>query len=85
MITEFFFNIFFGIAYYIVSILPNPDTLPTAIDDAFEAIGSYWPTASQFFPIATLFTIFGLGMAIELGILAFKISNWVFDKIRGAG
>lgn len=85
MITEYFLSALYGLAYYLVSVLPNPETLPSQIDDAFTAISTYWPTASAFFPLSTLFTILGLGLSIELSILGFKMSNWVFDKIRGAG
>lgn len=85
MITEFFIDAIYGLAFYLVSVLPNPETLPTAIDDAFVAIAPFWGTASNFFPLSVLFQILALGLGIELSILGFKVSNWVFDKFRGAG
>lgn len=85
MIAKFFIDLIFGILDFLVALLPNPETLPEGINDAFEAIAPFWGTASRFFPIAVVFTIFSIGIAIELGILSFKVANWAYDKIRGSG
>jgi len=85
MITEFFIDTFFDITRFLVTLLPNPDTLPSGIADAFTAIEPYWGTAARFFPLTVVFAIFAFGTALELGILSFKMGNWVWDKWRGAG
>jgi len=69
----------------IITFLPNPDTLPSQIDDAFTAVASYWGVMENYFPLSVLFGILTLGLAIELSILGFKIINWGFNKFRGAG
>lgn len=85
MIAKFFIDVIFAVIDFLVALLPNAETLPEGINDAFEAVAPYWGTASRFFPLTVLFGIFAIGTAIELGILTFKAANWAYDKIRGAG
>jgi len=85
MITSFFLTGFMGLARGLISLLPNPDSLPSQINDAFTSITPYISKAAFFFPLATLFTIFTIGMSIEVGILLFQAGNYLLNKIRGSG
>ena len=85
MIAEAIATILFSFITGLISLLPNPETLPSFIDSAFTSIAPFWGFANYFFPVTVLVSIFILGMAIEGSILGFKIVNWVYNKFRGSG
>ena len=85
MITEFFLDIVYGVLFFVVSILPNPDSLPVQVTEAFASIGPIFGRAEYFFPVTTLLIILGLIVYMETQILTFKISAWVIRIIRGGG
>lgn len=85
MILDFIFGLFHSMARFVIDFLPDPETLPSAIDSAFTAAIPYWAIASHLFPIDTLLVIFLLIMGIEFSIVGFQILNFIFNKIRGAG
>ena len=85
MIIQQIMDTFFALIKLLITFLPNPDTLPSQIGDAFITIGSYWDKANYFFPLDTTFTIFALILALELSVLTFEVVNWAYDKLRGAG
>ena len=59
--------------------------LPSSVNDAFQTVSIYFQKANAIFPIDTIFTIIGLVLAIESGILAIKLINWALNKFRGSG
>lgn len=85
MITQALAMIFYGLVWGLISLLPNPETLPSAVGTAFTAVAPYFEKANYFFPLTTVFQIIALMTALEIGILTFKAFNWIFNKIRGAG
>lgn len=75
----------FALVKYLVSWLPNPETLPQGLDDAFTTISSTSQIANALFPVATFFTVFVLVLTFESGIQMFNAGNWIYNKLRGSG
>lgn len=85
MIFQFLINIVFDIINAVISVLPDPDELPGGISSAFNTIATYFHKANAILPVDTMFTIIGLILSVEAGVLLFKLSNWVINKVRGSG
>lgn len=63
-------------------LLPDA-SLPGAVSTAFATAGTYYKTADVFFPMDTAFTILGLILLFEGGVLTYKILMWTIKKIPG--
>lgn len=85
MIFQKIIDVFFSIVEFLIGLLPDPDTLPSGIGTAFSSIGTYLRKANAILPVDTMITIMGLTLAVEGGILAFIVLNWIYNKIRGSG
>ena len=85
MITLQLIKIFSGLVNFLLSILPTADAIPSEINQAFSLVAGFFKKANAIFPVDTTFTIIGMIITIEAGILVFKVANWGINKIRGAG
>lgn len=85
MITEGLILLFLSLANLVLGFLPDPASLPSGINSAFTLFAGFFQKANQIFPMDVVFTIIGLTLTIETGILAFQFGNWLYNKIRGAG
>lgn len=83
MITEFFMDMIFGALELIVSILPNPTTLPAEVNNAFVTIGSYAWIPYEFFPVDTLYVVLGLVISVEVALLSWGLTNYLYRLARG--
>lgn len=70
---------------FFINLFPGYGGLPAAATSALDTGLSAMRTFSVFFPVSDLVLILGLVMSFEIGIALFKIINWTYDKIRGAG
>jgi len=85
MLTYAFLKTWLDIIQALFSGLAALDITGNHIADSITLVTTYMFKANYFFPFATVFEILALWFYIEWSIMAFKIMNWVFDKIRGAG
>jgi len=85
VITEFLLSLVFGLVWGMLGVLPEYTFLPAAARSAIEGLEQYFGYANVLFPVDTLFTIAAIIFGIEGALLTFKLGNWLFDKIRGAG
>jgi len=87
MITNLFIGIVKGIVTFLVNLLPNYDTLPypSAIDSAFDFLATAFQKANVLFPVDVVLIQLGILLTIGGAVLIFKASNFVVNKVRGAG
>jgi hypothetical protein len=84
MITELLVNIFTAVVGFLTNILPVGN-IPEQIDSAFTFMASAFSKSNVFFPTSVVVTMLGIVFIIEGALLTFKGSNWIYNKIRGAG
>ena len=59
-----------------------PDvSLPPSIAEAISTAGAYIGGLDLILPVNTILAVLGLFLAIEGGILAYRIVNWLIRKI----
>lgn len=83
MITNFILNLLFSVISFILSpilALPNV-SLPADISDAITQASNSLALVNVVVPVSTILAIIGLFFVIEIGILIFKIINYVIRKI----
>lgn len=86
MITAFILNLFFGFLNFLFSFLPNITTIPETFTDMINYASSFIGNLAWVFPpIATMLTIFGLIISIEIAIAIWKVSDYIYNKVRGSG
>ena len=85
MITETIIHIFQKIILAVLSILPSASSVPSQINSAFTLFAGFFQKANAIFPMDTVFTIIGITISVEAAILAFKLGDWLYNKIRGTG
>lgn len=85
MIIMLLINTILFLLYRLFDLLPNYTLIPQAARDAMATLTTYFGKANAIFPMDTLFQIGGIILGIEAGIWSFKLINWIYDKIRGAG
>jgi len=83
MIGTFLLNALSGLLLLLISILPSY-ALPSSISSSLASVISYGQAFSFIFPISTLITVAGLALLFHLGILGFKLLNWIIGKVRGS-
>ena len=87
MITYYLLLIVIGslqVFVFPISFLPDvsfPATLNTAISSSGNYIGIFNAVLPKTVP--TLFAIFTLLIAVELGIWGYKLTKWIYSKIPG--
>jgi hypothetical protein len=84
MVLEAIISLFVFVFGGLLSLLPTV-SIPSNVNDAFTTFATFFHKANAVFPMSTVFTIIGLTLAIESGILLFKIANYIINKIRGSG
>jgi len=85
MILELLISIIISLIFGWMFLLPDYTGLPAAMDTALISVSEYLKIGNSFFPMDTLFLIGGIIFGIEAAIYIFKMFNWIFDKVRGAG
>ncbi len=58
-------------------------TFPPEFITSLNSIAGYVAVVDNFLPTSTFFAIIGLMLAVEGGILIFKIITWIIKKIPG--
>jgi len=69
----------------IVSILPTSTGFPSEVTAAFVTFGGYVQILDTVLPIATLATVLGILVAVDLSIFAFKTFKWIFSHLPFIG
>lgn len=83
MITTIILYLLFTTIYLFISpllLLPNA-TLSSEFSAAILSANSYLSAFNDYLPVATLISILGAILVIELSISLFKIISWVIKKI----
>jgi len=83
MILGFLLDLFYQLLQGVATVLPASQGLPTQITSAFIFVVYQLNTWSFIFPVATIFTILGYTLAIELAWFGFEGLLWVYHKVRG--
>jgi len=81
MILTFILTVIHNFLFGLVGLLPT-GTLPTAISSSLTYIVGVMNTFNWFFPLDSLFTVLGIAILFELGVIGFNLLNWVYHKIR---
>ena len=83
MITSALLYILYAIIWALTSPLRlfADVSLPATINTALASGANYIYSTDFVFPVSTFLTIFGIYLAIEAGILVWKIANWLIHKI----
>lgn len=74
---------------YLLGLITAPlQLLPVAslsvnLSGALASAGNYLALFDIFLPIGTLFTVFGIVLAIEAAYFTYKAVRWVYNKIPG--
>lgn len=78
MIVDKFIEYFFFLPIsYILSFFPAYTGLPASLETGIDYLASFTSTAGDIFPIGTFYTIIGLTLTLEAGILAFTTVAWL--------
>jgi len=85
VILEFLITTIVGIVWAVLDILPEYTFLPEAARNAFDQLVPYFGIANKIFPVDTLFAVAVFVFYVEGAFFLFKMFNWLFDKVRGAG
>jgi len=85
MITDLLLNMLYVLLSGIASILPVSATISPNVASSFSTMAVYWNRADVFVPMDIRFVIIVLILAIETGILGYKLINWAINKLRGSG
>ena len=80
MITDFFLNLFFSVAEWVLSLFGDFGGLPTDITDAVEGIGSFFASTGAF--LGALDHWFPVGPFMAVGVAALAVEV-VIAMIRG--
>lgn len=83
MIVDFIVNVAISFFNFIIGLLPNFTGLPSGISSAFSFFQTYWDKASLMFPMDTLFQILSLMIVIEIGVFAWRMWWFSYNKIPG--
>jgi len=78
MITDAFITIITNIVQFIIGLFPAYTGLPTQLDSGLTWILGLLNDIGGFIPLDTFFTILGLIVSLETGILLFRFFAWVF-------
>ena len=81
MIVSFILTVVFGFISYLISFLPVGE-LPSGISTALTYISGVMNTFNWFFPLDSLFVVLSIAITFELAVVAFKLVEWVYHKIR---
>jgi len=83
MITSAILTLLYGLIKVVISPLTLlPDVVLTGnVGSAIATASDYLASVSFILPVASLVAVFGLILAVEGGILAFKGINWLIRKI----
>jgi len=74
MILQGIIQIFLNFLLWLISLLPSATPLSPEVASAFVAFSTYFDIVNSFFPVDTLFIIFGFGLLIEMWFFAIKIA-----------
>lgn len=86
MIIDALAKIYFVSANFLLSLLPNIDSLPEGFNTAMNSIANIVSNWVYVVPILDdLLIIFGMVITIEISLFTFKILNWIYNKLRGSG
>jgi len=85
MITGLIINFFYILLFNLLAFLPDSQGLPSAVASSFTSLSGYAHAWDYIFPIYTLLYILTLSALFHVGILGFKIVNWIINKVRGSG
>lgn len=85
MITTFFLLFANYVISTIVSVLPSSSGLPADVQTSLVTFGGYVGILDPILPVSTMATVFGLVIAFELAIFAFKGIRWVVGYIPFIG
>lgn len=69
----------------LIQLLPNSTPLPPNIHTAVITIQPYVNMLNTIMPIDTIFQVVLCAFIFETSVLAFKIMNFIFNKVRGSG
>jgi hypothetical protein len=83
MVVDIIINAVYGLLTLIIwPITQLADvSLPSGVASAFTTARSYLQAIDILMPYATLLTIIGLVVAIELAILTYKLIYWIIKRI----
>jgi len=65
----------------ILTIFPESSGFPAEVSTAFVYIGGYVGMLDPLVPVATLGTVVGILIGVELLIFAFRAITWMFSKL----
>lgn len=85
MITETILYLVYQAISSAINLLPNFSGIPDSASSAFNTGIAAIKSMGLFLPVGTLFTVLALIVSFELGVLLYKIVNWVINKTRGSG
>jgi len=85
MITTFFIAVFMFFLTPILKLLPIFNGFPPQVQTALDFVHTNLAGINKLFPLDTLLTILSLVLTIETVYFTFRISIWIYNKIRGSG
>ena len=85
MIFQYIFSIPALILQTIINLLPEGGTLPTEWTDAVATMWGFVEAFEFLIPIDTLLWCLGIALTFHLGIFAFRVFNWIINKIPFVG
>lgn len=84
MITQFFLYLIFAVIDISITFLPDV-TIPAQITDVLTTVFNSLHYLDLILPMSDLLMVLQLFLACELAILIFKIVEFLYNKVRGAG
>lgn len=82
MILSFLLNIVFFFGSKILSLFPT-GALPAGLTSAALSVNAYLAAFNQILPLATLFSVLGVVLGVEVLIGLYKLIKWAYVKIPG--
>jgi len=85
MILDFFLNLAYFVANFLVSLFPISSGFPSSVSTAVTQLGGYTAIINTLIPLSTLSQILLLIIAVELVIFAFKGLRFILGYVPIVG
>jgi len=81
MIFTIIFTVVYNLLYLLVALLPTANPLPVVISSSVSYIFGFLWNFNFLVDVPTLYTILGLTLAFEVGVVLWHLLHWVLAKI----
>jgi len=82
MITGFFLNLINTFLLFLIGLLPEGPDIPEGIATTLQTTVNYASKLNDILPVEEILIVFGLWVAVEVGLKVFQLTFWVFRVVR---